>query len=72
MAASPRETTELLSRDVVKVLLTNKMFLVPVTLVELISVIAFCDLMNENALKKITTKEAPYYGPLNLNPKNWH
>lgn len=72
MAVSLKETTELLSRDVVKVLLTNKMFSVPVTLVELISVIAFCDLMNENALKKIVTEETPYYGPLNLNPKNWH
>lgn len=72
MAVSLKETTELLSRDVVKVLLTDKMFSVPVTLVELVSVIAFCDLMNENALKKIATEETPYYGPLNLNPKNWH
>lgn len=59
MAVSLKETTELLSRDVVKVLLTNKMFSVPVTLVELVSVIAFCDLMNENALKKNRNRRNP-------------
>lgn len=66
MSASLKEITELLSIDIVKAVLTNNMFLVPVTLVELISVIVFYDLMNGNAFKKkITTKETPYYRPSN-------
>lgn len=52
MSVSLKEITELLSIDIVKAVLTNNMFLVPVTLVDLISVIAFYDLMNRNAFKK--------------------
>lgn len=53
------------SAYIVEAVLTNNIFLDAVTLVELIFVIAFYDLMNQNALKKITTKETPYYGQSN-------
>lgn len=67
MSISLKETTKLLSIDIVKAILTNNMFVVPVTLVELISVIAFYDVMNQDVFKnkKITAKEPPYYGPSN-------
>lgn len=56
---SLKVTTKLLSIDIVKVVLTNNMVLVPVTLVELISVIAFYDLMNQNACKKKSQEQKP-------------
>lgn len=46
-----KESTKLLSTGIVRAVLTNNIFLVPVTLVELISVIVFDDRMNQSALK---------------------
>lgn len=49
---SLKESTKLLSTGIIRAVLTNNIILVPVTPVELISVIAFDDRMNQSALKK--------------------
>lgn len=59
MSMSLKQTTKLLSIDIVKAILTNNMFVVPLTLVELTSVIAFYDVMNQNVFKNNHSKRAP-------------